>query len=286
MVDLVCSDVNGTIVASVYPKTIISKRTVKAIEDVCSQGITFVLASGRPLRTMLPVAEQINYTGMMICLNGALLYDYKKKMEIYSVSMPPDTIARLLAQSMRIFGAAVGFAIESGTRFICDQKYYSLRHKHINHDYTLNKDPAEMTKTVTKAEKVIIIHEHLSAPDLYAILQQHFADEKWKKEIHITLGHPHFIDISAAGVSKGVALQKLCSEMSIPADNVVAFGNMLNDLEMLSFAGRGVAVADSHPLLIASADQVTDTCSNDGVAIILEDLVKDRLNGTATKSMM
>ena len=105
---------------------------------------------------------------------------------------------------------------------------------------------------------------------------KHFAGGEWQKKLHISLGSPHFIDISSVGVNKGLALKNLCKDMNIQAENTVAFGNMLNDFEMLGFAGTGVAVADAHPLLLDSADLITDSCSNDGVAMVLENIIMDR----------
>jgi HAD superfamily hydrolase (TIGR01484 family) len=113
-VELVCTDVDGTIVATVYPKTEISQRTLGAIKSVCDQGIKFIIASGRPLRTMLPVAEQLDYNGIIICLNGALVYDYQRKLELYSISMTPSTVTELIIDSIGIFSLHVGFGIESG----------------------------------------------------------------------------------------------------------------------------------------------------------------------------
>lgn len=274
-VELVCTDVDGTIVATVYPKTEISPRTLDAIKGVCDQGIKFIIASGRPLRTMLPVAEQLDYNGIMICLNGALVYDYQKKLELYSISMAPSTITELILDSLRVFGSKVGFGIESGNTFLCDKKYFSLREPYINHEYRLFEDPVEMSKSVEKAEKLIIIHETLTAAKLYPQLLEHFGDSEWQSQIKVSLGHPRFIDISAAGVTKGVALKKMCEEWDILPENVISFGNMLNDTEMLHFAGRGIAVADAHPQLLDMADEITDTCSNDGVAMVLESILKE-----------
>jgi Cof subfamily protein (haloacid dehalogenase superfamily) len=271
-VELVCSDVDGTIVATVYPKTEITQRTLDAIKGVCDQGIKFIIASGRPLRTMLPVAEQLRYKGMMICLNGALVYDYQRKQVLYSISMTPTTAIDLISDCIRIFGSAVGFGIESGNTFLCDKKYYSLRQAYINHEYSLYEDPIQMAKAVDKAEKVIVIHERLTSAQLYPQLLDQFGDSEWRSKIHISLGHPRFIDISAAGISKGVALKTICQDLDIPPEKVISFGNMLNDTEMLQFAGRGIAVADAHPQLLDLADEITDSCSNDGVAMVLESL--------------
>jgi hydroxymethylpyrimidine pyrophosphatase-like HAD family hydrolase len=80
------------------------------------------------------------------------------------------------------------------------------------------------------------------------------------------------LEISAAGVSKAAALARFCDERGIGREDVVAFGDMPNDLPMLEWAGHGVAVANAHPEVLAAADEVTATNDDGGVAIVLERL--------------
>ena len=82
-----------------------------------------------------------------------------------------------------------------------------------------------------------------------------------------------FIEISAAGVDKGSTLAAYCGSLGIAAANVVAFGDMPNDIPMLTWAGRGVAVANADPLVLASADMVTLANNADGVASMLTTLL-------------
>ena len=78
--------------------------------------------------------------------------------------------------------------------------------------------------------------------------------------------------ISAAGVTKAFALAAHCAELGIRPEEVVAFGDMPNDVPMLTWAGRGVAVANAHPEALAAADEVTASNDEDGVALVLEQL--------------
>ena len=80
------------------------------------------------------------------------------------------------------------------------------------------------------------------------------------------------LEISAAGVTKASALAALAARAGIPAAEVVAFGDMPNDLPMLAWAGRAVAVANAHPEVLAVADEVTASNDEDGVALVLERL--------------
>jgi hydroxymethylpyrimidine pyrophosphatase-like HAD family hydrolase len=81
------------------------------------------------------------------------------------------------------------------------------------------------------------------------------------------------LEMSAAGVSKGSGLAALCESLGIAADDVLAFGDMPNDLPMLRWAGHSVAVANAHPTVLAAAGEVTASCDEDGVARVLERLL-------------
>jgi hypothetical protein len=80
------------------------------------------------------------------------------------------------------------------------------------------------------------------------------------------------LEISAPGVTKATALAGLAARHGISAEEVVAFGDMPNDLPMLDWAGRAVAVANAHPDVLALADEVTASNDEDGVALVLERL--------------
>jgi hypothetical protein len=88
-------------------------------------------------------------------------------------------------------------------------------------------------------------------------------------------GGPH-IEVFAPGVSKASGLAALCADLGIPARDVVAIGDHRNDLEMLRWAGRGVAVANALPEVLAAADDVVPANADDGLAILVEELLGSR----------
>src|SRR5207249_3912224 len=90
----------------------------------------------------------------------------------------------------------------------------------------------------------------------------------------VTYSFPGFLEIASASVQKGAALAAFCSQYGIEAHEVVAFGDMPNDLPMLEWAGLGVAVANAHPLVLQAADVVTRSNEEDGVAYLLEQLLE------------
>ena len=80
------------------------------------------------------------------------------------------------------------------------------------------------------------------------------------------------MEISAAGVTKGVALARLCALRGVDPDDVIAFGDMPNDLPMLAWAGTSYAVANAHPSVRQAADHVAPANDDDGVASVLSEL--------------
>ncbi len=86
----------------------------------------------------------------------------------------------------------------------------------------------------------------------------------------VTQSGSNSIAIMAPGVSKVAALADLCAAHGIEREEVLAFGDAPNDLPMLRWDGRGVAVANAHPEVLAAADEVTRSNDSDGVALALE----------------
>jgi hydroxymethylpyrimidine pyrophosphatase-like HAD family hydrolase len=81
------------------------------------------------------------------------------------------------------------------------------------------------------------------------------------------------LEIGASGVSKASGLALLCQRRGIDPADVLAFGDMPNDLAMLAWAGRSIAVANAHAEVIGAADEITASNDECGVAVVLERLL-------------
>ena len=89
----------------------------------------------------------------------------------------------------------------------------------------------------------------------------------------VTWSMPGLVEISARGVTKAAALAEVCDDLGMASADVVAFGDMPNDLPMLTWAGTSYAVANAHPTVLAAADHVAPSHDADGVARTLARLV-------------
>jgi hydroxymethylpyrimidine pyrophosphatase-like HAD family hydrolase len=91
----------------------------------------------------------------------------------------------------------------------------------------------------------------------------------------VTHSNPHdsLLEISALGVSKGMTLAKMAARLGIDAADCVSFGDNPNDFSMLEWCGRSFAMADGHPEGPQHAKGIAGPCEEDGVAIIIEQLL-------------
>ena len=107
----------------------------------------------------------------------------------------------------------------------------------------------------------------MSSADLYKVIAPHIPEA----HAHVTYSMPEgLIEVSAPGVTKRAGLEELASMVGATADNVVCFGDMPNDIEMLEWAGLGVAMGNAVPAVQDVADEITATNDDDGVARVLE----------------
>jgi hydroxymethylpyrimidine pyrophosphatase-like HAD family hydrolase len=116
------------------------------------------------------------------------------------------------------------------------------------------------------AVKLLVRHDTLTSTELAeaaADVLDHAVDVTFSTDSGL-------IEISARGVTKASGLAEVCRRLDLEAADVVAFGDMPNDVAMLRWAGHGVAMANAHPSALEAADEVTAPNSEDGVAQVLE----------------
>jgi Cof subfamily protein (haloacid dehalogenase superfamily) len=256
----VATDLDGTVVRSDYT---ISDRTVAALAAVEAAGRTLVFVTGRPPRWMHMVAEQTGHHGLAICANGAQLYDLHSEEVIEEHLLPVDVLREVM-ETIRRELPEVAFGVEYGLNFVYDQAYQA------RWDATRTSarmvDPADLT--ALPAAKLLVQHAELDPDTLLARVLTIAGD----LASFTHSGYGGLLEVSAAGVSKASALARLCEQRGIAAADVVAFGDMPNDLPMLAWAGTAYAVANAHPAVLTAVKLHAASNDDDGVAQVLEEL--------------
>ncbi len=254
---LVATDLDGTIVDK---QGVISDRTVRALQAVADLGVPVVFVTGRPPRWMAPVAERTGHRGLAICANGALVWDLETEQVVATYPMSVEVgleVSRRLREAL----PDVGFAVETSDGFSRESVYRP------QYDVGQETAVAAVEEIFTApATKLLARHATLDADQLLAAAREAVGDL-------VELTHSSttgLLEISAAGVSKATTLARLCEDRGVAAADVLAFGDMPNDLPMLAWAGRAYAVAGAHPEVLAAVEHVAPAIEQDGVAQVIE----------------
>jgi Cof subfamily protein (haloacid dehalogenase superfamily) len=254
---LVATDLDGTIVG---PDGEISDRTVRVLKAVEELGVPVVFVTGRPTRWMAPIAARTGHAGLAVCANGGVVYDLhtERVVDDYPMSV---AVGHEVVRQLRAALPGLGFAVETVIGYGRERRYlapWDTGDERLVDEIELIFDQP--------AVKLLARHESLDADALLAHARAVLGDTA-------ELTHSSFhglLEMSAAGVSKATTLARLCADRGIVAADVVAFGDMPNDLPMLAWAGTAYAVANAHPEVLAAVDNHAKSVEDDGVAEVLE----------------
>ncbi|HET8628014.1 MAG TPA: Cof-type HAD-IIB family hydrolase [Thermomicrobiales bacterium] len=263
MIRLVATDLDGTLLRG---DGTVSARTRRALAGARAVGATVVLISARPPRTLRLMARDANVGGLAVCCNGALVYDLDADTIVEQAALPAGVAAALVA-ALRAAAPGVCFAVERGLTFGQESAWAPSAAGSPAGAPLVDDALALCAADVTK---LIARHPARTPEELWGIARAVAGEAAT-----VTHSGAPFVEIAAAGVTKARALERLCARLGVAAAEVVAFGDMPNDLPLLAWAGRGVAVANAHPAVLAAADGITRANDEDGVALVLERLLSD-----------
>ena len=262
---LVASDIDGTLLPPIGGP---SGRTAAAVAAVQAAGVPFVLVTGRPPRWMSEVAESIGVSGVAVCSNGAIIYDIGADRVLDRQLLAPEVLGDLVhALEAAVPGFAVAVERIGDSAFALDGGEFESE---IGYQHPWPDDIApglNRASVIGKpAVKLLVRHLGMTSGEIAAALGE-LIDEQTATITYST--DDGMIELSAPKVTKGSGLAQVAEGLGISAADVIAFGDMPNDLAMLRWAGHSVAVANAHPEILAVADEVTVSNAEDGVAQVL-----------------
>jgi Cof subfamily protein (haloacid dehalogenase superfamily) len=259
---LVASDIDGTILGHDGK---ISGRTVRAFHACREAGVELVFVTGRPPRWLHPLQDQLGHTGTVICSNGAVVWDLDADTLVSARTLTIDAVLEARRVIKRLRPAAL-FAAETLTGFHLEPGFIENGSSELLSEFT----PAPLAETLMTDDAVVkflaIVRE--GTPDDF-LAEVAPAVGHLASATHSSPGVP-MLELALPGVNKAVTLAEYAAALGIAAEDVVAFGDMPNDIEMLRWAGHGYAMASGHPEAIRAAGQQAPHFDDDGVAQILE----------------
>ncbi len=256
---LVATDLDGTLLGA---DGTLSERTRAVLAAVDRAGVPVVFVTGRPLRWMADLWDVVGSHGLAVVSNGAIVYDVaaREVLELRAIE-PDDGLALVGRLTTAVPGAS--FAVECLSGIVRDPRFAD------SHRVPENSPVGPLADVWAEpAVKVLVRHDG----EDHAAFRDAVLTAVGDRAV-VTWSGPELVEISAPGVTKAAALARVCARLGIAAQDVVAFGDMPNDVAMLTWAGTSYAVANADPSALAAADHVALSHDDDGVARVLVELV-------------
>jgi HAD superfamily hydrolase (TIGR01484 family) len=263
---VVALDIDGTLLkwvegaGTTYEQ--VEQRTHDAVHRALDAGAHVVLASGRSPHGMTGVADLLNLRGQgeervwIVASNGAVVFRYPPVEVIHEETFDAGPAVRAILDRHPSVLVAVE---ERGVGYRLNAPFPDGE---LSGDMIITDVDEIVSRPVSR---VIIRDPESSAEDFVAL-----AEELGLHGTDYVVGWTAWLDLSPVGVSKASGLAHVVGELGLTYDDVLAIGDGRNDIEMLQWAGRGVAMGQAIQEVIDAADDVTDSVYEDGAAIELE----------------
>jgi hypothetical protein len=273
VIRLIALDLDGTLLtsASATPPLALSPRTLAVLTEASERGIVVVPASGRqPFSIARALAGTFLAEGVVLGANGAIGVHLGTGEVYFEQLLAPDAQGALYHGLRQEFPGVRCVSVRDGGVAFFPQ-----------HGYVGMMDPGDHGRLDAHLPEYDL-NEVLAEPSLKFIVRDPGVPEAVLLDAAraldvpgctcLTSGAP-FVEVSAGGIHKGSGVASLCGVLGIDRADVVAFGDELNDVEMIAWAGLGVAMGNAADVAKDAADEICPTNDQDGVAVVLERLL-------------
>lgn len=269
-IKIIALDLDGTLTNS---EKRISARTKETLQRAMEDGVTVVLASGRPLVGIKPLAKELElskYNGFILAYNGGQIIDCHTGKEVYQKVLNTERISSIY-EVARKFGVAM--LTYDGEDIITenDTDPYVLRECFINRVKVRKID--DLVSHVTyPVPKCLVVGEHEKLFPVRDYLKENYGDE-----LSVYFSEPFFLEIMPLGVEKSSSLELLLKRLQLSREELMACGDGLNDITMLQYAGLSVAMGNACKEAKEVAKYITASNDEDGVAKAVDRFVLSKV---------
>ena len=262
---LIALDLDGTLLTD--EKTL-SNTTKKVIQKARDQGHIVMIATGRPFRSSELYYKELHLDTPIVNFNGAFVHHpTNHNWGIYHSPMD-------IKVAQEIVEALDTFRFHNIIAEVIDDVYLHYHDQKLLEIFNIG-NPAittgDLRRFLTKSPTSMLIH---AEEDHVKLIRDHLSDVHAEVIDHRRWAAPwHVIEIIKSGLNKAVGLKVAADYFQIPQDRIIAFGDEDNDLEMLEFAGKGIAMGNGIDIVKSIANDITLTNQEDGVAVYLNDLL-------------
>ena len=272
---LVVCDFDGTLLNGPGP---VSPAVRRAMQDTVDAGYWITVCTGRGYQLLKPYLDQVVVNAPLICCNGALILDLCSLQVIYSAPTPlqvaHDAIRLAIARGWRV----LAYFADMQTLLYYGYSPFDPPHT-TRPGYQLIRGDAVVAEGVDPLaviseplQKLMVLAPRSGAtPEFVSAIQESVGNRAT-----VVLSSPRAAELLLPGASKGEGMKRVARLVRVPRRNTVAIGDGDNDVDMLRWAGMGIAMGNAMPAVKAAAAWVAPPVDQDGVAIALQRLLRGR----------
>lgn len=258
---LVATDLDGTLLRDDHS---VSRRTRDALAAATAAGAAHIVVTGRAAPWTRPILDDLGYTGLAVCAQGAQVYDAGAHRLLTSVTLDRQLAGVALAK----IEAEVGPLYLAASRDGLDGEVLVGPGYEVTGALPATPFTDAADVWAAPLNKLYIQHPELTTDELAAA-----ATAAAGGFVTVTMAGEGIVELLPLGLSKATGLSLAARRLGVKAAETIAFGDMPNDLPMFAWAGHSVAMANAHEELKAVADEVTASNEEDGIAVVVERLL-------------
>ncbi len=261
---LIATDLDGTLLRG---DDTVSDRSRRALAASREEGARHLVVTGRPAPRVRPLFDDLGYDGLAVCGQGAQLYDAGADRMEWSVTLDRElaeaALGKVEAEVGQVYAAVDQDGVDGLTLI---EPGYEMPHPTL----PAVRVPGRGVLWEAPISKVLLRHPTLADDELAAVARGAVGSLAT-----VTMSGPGTVELQPCGVTKATGLALAAERLGLTADDTVAFGDMPNDIPMFMWAAHGVAMANAHDELKLAADELTLSNEHDGIAVVLERLLRD-----------
>ena len=260
---LIALDLDGTLLTD---DKVISEKTKAVLMKAKEHGHVVMISTGRPFRSSEPYYHELMLDTPIVNFNGAFVHHpLNSSWGIYH--SPLDVkVAKDIVEACR------SFTFHNIIAEIMDDVYFHYHDEKLLDIFSFGNPKitsGDLAEYLEDSPTAMLIHtdeEHVKT------IRRHLSDVHAEVIDHRRWADPwHVIEIVKSGINKAVGVKRVADYFGIPSERVIAFGDEDNDLEMIEFAGRGVAMGNAISQLKTLANEITLSNEEDGIGVYLEE---------------
>ena len=249
MYKLIVCDLDGTLLT---PEHRLGDYTRSVLERLREQGMELMLASGRHFQDIRALSDQLGGNGCLISSNGAAVHDREARL-LHRTAIDPDCVGFLIGDP--VFSGVHINVFRSEDWLVERPEPYLLQyHRDSGFTYRIT-DLAKLEPD--DILKVFFYGEPAELRGLERLILERFGDR-----LATTFSLPVTLEVMAQGVSKGAALARVTERLGVGLSDVLAFGDGMNDREMLRLAGKGIRMGNADPRLKEALPELEEIGTN------------------------